>query len=119
MKHLADYRDRCGQVKTRRIRELAHADFGTFLQQHGNAKGLQIPGPSRQEIEDALEALRKFMDAIEVHFNSSPMAYEHFTSRRDGNSLVWILKQGLRYQELREAQVIPFDDLKNFDRYDA
>jgi len=119
MKHLADYRDRCRLVETRRNRELAHADFGTFLQQHGNAKGLQIPGPSRQEIEDALEALRKFMDAIEVHFNSSPMAYEHFTSGHDGNSLVWILKQGLRYQELREAQVIPFDDLKNFDRYDA
>ena len=114
------YRDCCHNIKLRRNKELAHADLGALLQRYGSAAGpAPIPGPSRQEIEDALAALREFMNAIDVHFTGSPMAYEHFISRNDGESLVWALKQGVRYGELIQAQELPFDDLKTLSCYDA
>jgi hypothetical protein len=117
--HLQRYRDRCRDIKVRRHKELAHADLGSLLRRYGSAAGAPIPGPSRQEIEDALASLREFMNAIDSHFTNSHMAYENFISRNDGESLVGILKQGLRYGELRRAQVLPHDDLKKLSRYDA
>jgi hypothetical protein len=115
---LQRYRDRCEKIKQRRHKQIAHADLGALLQQHGSTAA-NLPEPSRQEIEDALEVLRDFMNAVDAHFTTSHMGYEHFKSRNDGESLVWTLKKGLRYDELRKAQELPFDDLKKFSRYDA
>jgi hypothetical protein len=110
----------CENIKLRRNKELAHADLGALLQRHGCGDGLSpIPGPLRQEIEDALAALRAFMNVVDGHFIGSPMAYEHFFSVDDGEALVDILKQGLRYRELTDAQQLPFDDLKRLSHYDA
>jgi hypothetical protein len=118
-RQLEVYTDRCRGIKKRRNKELAHADLATLLQKYGYAKGTQIQGPSRQEIEDALAALRQFMISIDVHFTGIETAYEHFISRDDGDSLVLILKQGLRYQELTKTEQIPITDLKNFGRHDV
>ena len=84
-----------------------------------NARGTQISGPSRQEIEDALGALRQLMIPVDAHFTGSETAYELFISRDDGDSLVLILKQGLRYQELTKTEQIPITDLKNFGRHNV
>jgi hypothetical protein len=94
---LQDYRDRCDKITLRRNKELAHADLGALLRRNGFAGGTAIPGPSRQEIEEALKALREFMNAVEGYFNDPPMDYETFASPGDGDSLVEILKQGLAY----------------------
>jgi hypothetical protein len=121
-KHLQNYRLSCKDIKVRRNKELAHADLGALLRRQESAQAGRadtILGPSRQEIEHALSALREFMNAIDVHFTGSPMAYEHFLSRSDGESLVDFLKQGLRYDELREAQKLPFNDLNNLGCYDV
>ncbi|MGA2327315.1 MAG: hypothetical protein ABSH05_13615 [Bryobacteraceae bacterium] len=119
---LQNYRDRCKDIKVRRDKELAHADLGALLQRYGSAAGrTTILGPSRQEIERALAALREFMNAINIHFIGCPMNYEEFIldNACDGESLVGILKQGLRYDELRKAQELPFEDLKKLSCYDA
>lgn len=109
---LQDYRDRCDKITLRRNKELAHADLGALLRRNGFAGGTPIPGPSRQEIEEALKALREFMNAVEGYFNDPPMDYEIFASPDDGDSLVEILKQGLAYRELWKAGKLPFEDLK-------
>jgi hypothetical protein len=114
------YRACCQSIQVRRNKELAHADLGALLKRYGSPAGsVPIPGPSRQEIEDALASLREFMNAIDVRFTGSAMAYEHFRSLNDGESLVWVLKQGVRYGELSEAGELPFDDLKKLTHYDA
>jgi hypothetical protein len=60
------------------------------------------------------------MNAIEVHFTRSSTAYEHFiSSPDDGEALVGLLKQGLRYADLIRAQKLPFDGLKALRYYDA
>jgi hypothetical protein len=112
---LIEYRKRCQAITERRHKQLAHSDLRTFLQQHGHQMGIEVTGPSRQEIEGALEALRSFMNIIHVHFTGSPGADENFILG-DNDSLVSILKRGLRYDELAENHLIPFDDIQDFDR---
>lgn len=116
---LTQYRDRCKAIQWRRNKQLAHADLATLLHQHGAATGVPLSSPSRQEIEYALEALRDFMRTIEDYFGETPVAYTMFVSRDDGDALVSVLKQGLRYEELSRNQVLPFNDLANFDRNNA
>jgi HEPN superfamily AbiU2-like protein len=104
---LEDFQLRCEKVKHRRNKQIAHYDLAAIL------SSSSIPGPSRQEIEDALGALREFMNTIEAHFVKTTTAYAAFVTLNDGDDLVWIMKQGLRYAELQEAQVIAWDDLNS------
>jgi translation elongation factor EF-Tu-like GTPase len=65
---LDEFRNRCVLIKRRRNRELAHMDLATLLRQYGYANEVPITvGPSRQEIEEALAALRNFMNLIQGH----------------------------------------------------
>jgi hypothetical protein len=65
---LDEFRDRCVLIKGRRNRELAHTDLATLLHQYRYASEVTITlGPSRQKIEEALAALRNFMDLIKGH----------------------------------------------------
>ncbi len=57
----------CGAFRVRRNKELAHLDLATALKQLPNP----LPGVSRNMIEDALQSVRDFMNAIEVHYNDS------------------------------------------------
>lgn len=55
------------------------------------------------------------MNCVELHYTESQTAYEHFIMNNDGEYLISILKQGLRYRELVKEKVIAHDDLrKNF-----
>lgn len=67
--------------------------------------------PSREEIENALKALRNFMNCIAQHFGSAPTGYEYTALDNDGDSLITTLKKGLRYDDLVKERRIPFDDL--------
>ena len=107
---LADYEASCMKIKTRRNKQIAHYDHATLLLQY--ASGPSDPlGPSRQEIENALAALRDFMNSVESSITSSETAYQHFISKADGEALISVLKQGLRYRQLQIAGSIPWDDL--------
>lgn len=110
---LVDYRQLCRKVINRRNKQLAHFDLGTLM----DAKSTPIPGPSRQEIEDALQALRVFMNAVQRKFTHAETAYAEFVLTTDGNLLLSVLKQGLRYQELAAAGVVDWDDLRQHSKY--
>ena len=116
---LATYQDRCKHIRYRRDKELAHSDLGALLLSHGHAEGPAIPGPSRHDIEQALEALRDFMNAIDMHFRNTEVAYERFISRSNADEMVFVLKQGLRYKQLQKEGTIGWDDMRQFDRFKA
>lgn len=97
----------CAKLRTRRNKLIAHFDQEVLL----NSRVKPLEGPSRDEIEGALDALRKIMNCAELHYSGSQTAYEHFIMNADGDSLIPKLEQGLRYQELVLERVIPLDDL--------
>ena len=110
---LVDYRQLCDKVIHRRNKQLAHFDLATLMA----AKSTPIPGPSRQEIEDALLALRVFMNALQRKFTDAETAFGEFVLTTDGNLLLSVLKQGLRYQELAAAGAVDWDDLRQHSKY--
>jgi hypothetical protein len=95
----ADYQDRCRAVRHRRNKQLAHFDLATLIA----GKNAPLPGPSRQEIEAALGVLRLFMNTLQQKFTHSETAYDQFILRSDGDQLLSVLKEGLRYEELVDA----------------
>ena len=69
-----------------------------------------LPGISRDMVEDALASLRDFMNKIEKHYFDTEMAYEHFIMSNDGNALLAVVRNGLRYADLVKDGTIPVDD---------
>lgn len=110
---LATYRRLCGKVKQRRNKQLAHYDHATLM----TARSTPIPGPSRQEIEDALGELRNFMNALQRPFTDAETAYSEIVLTTDGDQLLSVLKQGLRYQELVDSSAVHWDDLRQNSKY--
>ena len=112
---LIQYRATCAKIKTRRHKDLAHFDLRTQL----SDKAVSLPNPSRAEIEEALSELRKFMNLFRVHYEGSYMAYEHFAMQDDANTLMYALKESLRYRALQADGTIPFEDILNGPNIDA
>lgn len=106
---LAGYRTACADIKTRRNKDIAHFDFA--VQIAPSQKAITLPGPSRKEIADALAALQEFMRTVFAHFEGKHMAYEMFSLHDGANQLLFLLKQGLRYDELVETGTIDRADL--------
>jgi hypothetical protein len=104
---LAAYEVACKKVRHRRDKWIAHLDLQTMLA----SKATPLEGPSREEIETALHALREVMNCVEKHYTGSQMAYEHFIMNHDGEALIFMLMRGTRYEELVTEGVIAFDDL--------
>ncbi|MGH8491581.1 MAG: hypothetical protein ACRERR_00515 [Moraxellaceae bacterium] len=106
---LITYKVACSKVKDRRNKRIAHFDLKTML----NPQDSFLLGPSRDEIEAALIELRSFMNCIELYFTGSRTAYDLITLKDDGDSLIFALSKGLRYQDLVKAGKIPTDDLRS------
>lgn len=104
---LAAYRLTCEAIVVRRNKRIAHYDLDT----HTSPDRENLQGPSRAEIEAALDSLRVFMRTVYQHFEDSYMAYEHFATLNDAEGLLRAVAQALRYQELQETGRIPDDDL--------
>lgn len=104
------YDSACANARKRRNKHIAHFDLATML----NARAT-LGGPSRHEIEIALQALRRVMNCISLHYIGTQTAYEHITLHSDGDSLIATLKRGLRYSELVTDGTIPPDDLRLSD----
>ena len=104
--HLETFRHRCESIVKRRNTQIAHYDFNTH--QAAQSEGLQ--SASRQEIEEALEALRSFMQTVYDYFEHSYMAYEHFVMHDDAHSVLRIAGEALRYRDLMESGVIESTD---------
>jgi hypothetical protein len=109
---LKTFDEACRRLRHRRNKWIAHYDLNTMLQSKVNP----LEGPSRTEIETALDALRDLMNCVELHFTEAQTMYEQFIMNNDGNYLISILEQGLRYRELVNEKVIAHDDMrKNFE----
>lgn len=104
---LSEFRQRCEKIKDRRHKDIAHFDLTAQL----SNKAEVLPGPSRQEIEHALAALRKFMNIVYGHFENSTMGYEHFSMLSDGNTLIFRLTEALRYEQLQSEGTIAHEDI--------
>ncbi len=105
--HLKTFNTVSKDLRRRRNKWIAHFDLKTML--GSTAKPLE--GPSRDEIDAVLDALRQFMNCVQSHYLDTETMYEHFVMNSDGEQLVSTLMQGLRYRELVEEQKIPFEDL--------
>jgi len=108
---LTKYIASCEKIKLRRNKQIAHYDHATLLLQYGGGPSDPL-GPSRQEIEGALGALRDFMTSADSYLTRSETAYQHVISISGGEALISVLRQGLRYRELQIAGAIPWDDLR-------
>jgi hypothetical protein len=71
-----------------------------------------LSGPSREEIEAALLALREVMNSAEVAYTESQTAYEHFVMNQDGEHLISALACAKCYRDMVKEGVIPRDDFR-------
>ncbi len=106
---LASFEAACGKLRHRRNKWIAHSDLHTSL----NARATPLLGPSREEIENALAALRQVMNPVEQKYTNSQTAYEHFVLNEDGEHLISALLQAKRYRELRETGAVGHENLRH------
>lgn len=104
---LKAYQGACDKIRTRRNKWIAHFDHDTLV----SRRATPLTGPSREEIELALSALRDVMNAVQLHFNDSQTAYELIMLESDGEHLLAMLKRGIRYQQLVRSGAIAATDL--------
>jgi AbiU2 len=103
---LDELHDKCKPFRIWRNKQLAHLDLTTSMKSSPDP----LPGISRQMIEDALSLLRIYMNKIEAHYHDSEVGYEHFIMSSDGNALLDVIRNGLRYEELRQKNLIQAED---------
>lgn len=105
---LAAFDTACEKVRFRRNKWLAHSDLPTLL----SARAAPLLGPSREEIETTLAALRQVMHAVERKYTDSRTAYEHFVMNEDGEHLILALLQAKRYREIVREGLVAREDLR-------
>jgi hypothetical protein len=58
--------------------------------------------------------MRNYLNSISGYYDDSETLFHHqWTAGRDGEALIFLLKQGLRYEEVQAQGVI---DPEDFDR---
>ena len=94
-------------MKVLRNKQLAHLDLAVALEEGADP----LPPIAKKQIDEALSLLRKYLNAIELHYNKNEWGYEHFLmTGTDSNALVNVLRDGLRYEQLVTEEVIPYGD---------
>jgi len=86
---------KCEVFRKKRNRQVAHSDLMAALK----VESEPLPGVSREMVEDALKAIRDYMNEFEVYFCKNTMIYEHFIMDSDGETLIWQLKRAADYRE--------------------
>ncbi len=102
------FTDSCEPIRLSRNKMIAHLDRATALQ-----TGKVIPPVMTTvgDVKKALQALSKFMNAVEVYLSEAPTAYEHFLMRGEGgDDLVSLLRMAEHYQVLQSEGKISWDD---------
>lgn len=106
---LKEFAAACVKIRHRRNKWIAHFDRSTML----NDDVIPRMGPSREEIEVALDAIRRAMNCISLHYTDTTIGYEHFSMQADGEALIQNLRRGLRYRELVNDGAVARDDYRN------
>jgi AbiU2 len=113
---LDELKQKCAPFRTWRNKRLAHLDLTTAMKSTANP----LPGVSRKMVEEALELVRKYLNAIQIHYEKSETGYEHFImTTSDGEALISMLKYGLRYEQLIQERKITLNDWEESDWKDA
>lgn len=99
----------CAKIRHRRNKWIAHFDRDTMLGTKVNTR----QGPSRNEIELSLDALRTFMNCVRLHYLDSQTFYQDFIMDSDGDHLITALQRSIRYKQLVKEGVIPQNDLRS------
>ncbi len=95
---LAAVDEQCQPLRRLRNRRIAHRDLESALKQ-----GADLPGLSRARIESALESIREFMNAYQLHLDGSQRMYADVLTESDGDTLVRALKVASAWKEDRRA----------------
>jgi len=100
-----------GFVVPWRDRQIAHLDIDLALEVSD-----PLPGVTQTQIAAALQAIRAVMNRVEWHYWKSVTKYEDaiYGVGRDGDQLIYVLKQGLRahserIRRIREGKALPGD----------
>ena len=111
---LMEAKSACEPFRMRRNKKLAHLDLET-------ARAIEnpLPGISREMVEKALLQVRTYLNRIEQYYNDAEFGYEHFLLKSDGDQLIAVLKDGLRYEELVQERVIDLHDWRKGKWSDA
>ena len=117
LKDTLDNLDKCEEFRKHRNKRLTHLDLETAL---GTALN-PLPPVTVQMIEETLEYMRDYLNAIEQHYDDRETGYDNISLsfHGDGEALVYLLKQGLRYKQLLEEGNLPYEDLSKSKWKDA
>lgn len=90
-----------------RNKQLAHLDLETALEKNTNRLSLV----QKRDIDKSLQLIRTYLNSIQLYFNDSEWGYEHLGMiGTDGDALVHVLRDGLRYGQLLSDEALPYDD---------
>ncbi|ALF88466.1 MULTISPECIES: hypothetical protein [Ralstonia solanacearum species complex] len=95
-------------VRDRRNKWIAHSDLDTLLE----ARTKPLHGPSRQEIETILTALRDVMHCVEDKYTGGTTAHERLVMNHTGEHVINAFARAKRYEELVKEGRIPRDDFR-------
>jgi hypothetical protein len=105
---LSDIDQRCAPFRLHRNKQLAHFDLSTALASTAN----MLPGITNEMIESAMQQIAAFLNRIQGHYDDTDTGYDHFIMHgTDGDALAHVIKEGLRYEELANENVISYDDI--------
>jgi hypothetical protein len=92
----------CSEVTRRRNDWIAHHARATVEAQAISPR----MNPARQEIEDALAALRDVMHVVHTRLGEAELAYQHVFLGDDGEALVDVVRSGLLLEQLTRQGLI-------------
>lgn len=75
-------------AREHRNKRLAHRDLAHAV----SPEATPLNGISRMHVEEMLEALRKVMNRLELHYRNGTVMFEHFISSNDAKSLLYALE---------------------------
>lgn len=99
---LDELKNQAKALRDLRNKKIAHRDFRVQM----NAEESPLEPVSLEVIERSLKDLRDFMNTFELYFTNSQTAYEHFSMKEDGRTLVAKLLKAKAYEELEGCGVI-------------
>ena len=99
---LKEIRKSASAIRDKRNKRLGHFDLQISLSRQVEF----FTKASRNEIENILNHISEFLNIIEYNYWGSTMAYKHFSSTGDAESLVNSLKRSEAYKQLEKEELV-------------
>lgn len=105
-------------IRRYRNKALAHLDLTSSLEVH-KTKVHPIPVGTSAQISEALTLLGTFLNKVSILVERTPRYFDACPMDGDADALVALLKAGIRYGDLRDADQIDFNDNPEGRYHDA